>query len=411
MPTQRLTVLALFPVLSILATLSTKSPAIQQSTDIPSLKLRLGYAGDSTCGSCHVGQSLSYSHTAHHETSNLMAAARTPGSFLDGSNTLKIADPAPAIGDPGVSYKMEQRDAGYFVTAITGFVGRLQVRSERIDLVIGAGVRGQSFLSWRNDALFELPVSYWTQGSQWINSPGYRNGAPNFDRVATPRCLECHVGYIEALSADKNANRFDRDSLVPGITCEVCHGPGTNHVSLYGRVVNPAARAAIKNTLILNPKTFSRDRQVDMCALCHNGASQQEIVPAFSYVPGEDLSKYLSFDTEAQDSHPDVHANQVGLLKRSRCYLRSPAMSCSTCHEVHAPERAAASYSVKCLSCHRVETCGMEKKIGPSIANNCIDCHMPVEQTNAIVSQTGNKVVRTSMRTHWIKAYGPAEDQ
>jgi hypothetical protein len=52
----------------------------------------------------------------------------------------------------------------------------------------------------------------------------------------------------------------------------------------------------------------------------------------------------------------------------------------------------------------------MEKKMGPRIAENCIDCHMPVEQTNAIVSETADKIIRTTMRTHWIKVY-PAADQ
>jgi hypothetical protein len=90
---------------------------------------------------------------------------------------LKISDPAAVIGDPEVSDKMEKRADGFYVTAITGFTGQMQTRSERIDIVIGAGVRGQSYLYWRGDALFELPVSYWTDGQQWINSPGYRKGA------------------------------------------------------------------------------------------------------------------------------------------------------------------------------------------------------------------------------------------
>jgi hypothetical protein len=330
------------------------------------------------------------------------------GSFASGSNVLKISDPAPAIGDPGVSYVMEERDGGYYVTAVTGFAGDLQRRSERIDVVIGSGVRGQTFLYWRGDELYELPVSYWTDGGQWINSPGYRNGPPNFERPASPRCLECHVGYVKALSADSRSCRYDKTSLSIGLSCEVCHGPGGQHAARFPKVAQAATKTS--DTLILNPKYFSRDRQVDLCALCHSGAARREILPAFSYRPGEPLARYLSADSVTTELHPDVHANQVGLLKRSRCYMGSPTMSCSTCHEVHAPERIAASYSDRCLICHRVESCGIEKKMGPSIAKNCIDCHMPVEQTNAIVSETGNRVIRTKMRTHWIKVYPMPEE-
>jgi len=39
-----------------------------------------------------------------------------------------------------------------------------------MDIVIGSGVRGQSYLYWHGDQLYELPVSYWSDGSRWINS-------------------------------------------------------------------------------------------------------------------------------------------------------------------------------------------------------------------------------------------------
>ena len=366
---------------------------------------RPGYAGDASCASCHAKQGLSYLHTAHAHTSSRMGDEAVTGSFEAGGNDLKISDPAPAIGDPGIAYRMERKDASYYVSAITGFKGDLQTRSERMDLVVGSGVRGESYLSWRGDGLFELPVSYWTDGKQWINSPGYRNGSPNFDRPATARCLECHFSYAEALSSDVRANRFVRASVQPGISCEVCHGPGARHAALFAKGVPTKAA----DPLILNPKRFSRDRQVDLCALCHNGASQQQIAAAFTYVPGQPLSTYLREESASNDTRPDVHANQVGLLKRSKCYLSSPAMTCSTCHEVHAPEQAAASYSGKCLGCHRVEDCGIEQTQGPGIAKDCVSCHMPIQQTNAIVSQTGDKLIRTRMRTHWIKVY-PALD-
>ena len=282
----------------------------------------------------------------------------------------------------------------------------MQSRSERIDIVIGSGVRGQSYLYWHGDELYELPVSYWSDGKQWINSPNFRNGPPNFSRGVTPRCLECHITYIEPRSSNPATNRYVKESLVTGISCQTCHGPGAGHAALHR---SPASASAIqKGSSILNPAKFSRDRQVDMCALCHNGAQQEQLAPAFSYVPGKSLDTYLKESPADIVEHPDVHANQVGLLKRSRCYRSSPNMSCSTCHNVHAPERTAASYSDKCLTCHQVKGCGMFKVLGRKIAANCIDCHMPRETTNAIVSETGDKVIRAKMRTHWIKVYSDA---
>jgi Cytochrome c554 and c-prime len=357
------------------------------------------YAGDAACLSCHRDQGTSYVHTAHHLTSQPANKDSILGSFHDGSNVLMIADPATAGDNPGLYFKMEVKPNGLYQTAVAGWPGQLETRSERMEVVIGSGVRGQSYLYWRGDRLFELPVSYWSDSSRWINSPGYKDGTMNFSRAVTPRCLECHATYIEPRSPDPLTNQYDPASLVTGISCERCHGPGAGHIALQQTKV-PAAGEAI-----LNSARFSRDRQVDLCALCHNGIRTDELVAAFSYVPGRPLDNYLRPYQGEIAAHPDVHGNQVGLLEKSRCYLSSPKMSCSTCHDVHQPERAAAAYSDRCLTCHQVESCGLAKTVGRKIADNCIDCHMPVEPTNAIASATAGQVIRPKMRNHWIKVY------
>jgi hypothetical protein len=95
----------------------------------------------------------------------------------------------------------------------------------------------------------------------------------------------------------------------------------------------------------------------------------------------------------------------VGLLQRSKCYRSSDKLSCTTCHDVHITGQPAESYSQKCQGCHNWQSCGMAKKMGHQIVNECINCHMPIEQTNLIVSQTAGQVVHATMRNHWIKVY------
>jgi hypothetical protein len=382
----------------------TTTEAAQNSVSESGEPLRPGYAGDAACVSCHKSQSLSWLHTAHHLTSQPANSASILGSFSPGSNVLSIVDPATDARHEGLYFTMEKKDDGYYETATGIFTSGTKTRSARIDIVTGSGVRGQTYLYWMGDQLYELPVSYWTDGHRWINSPGYEDGSADYMRPILPGCLECHATYIKALSTSLWTNRFDPASFEPGISCETCHGPGAEHVQ---REKSGSARA--EGSGILNPANFSRDRQVDLCALCHSGLAREEIAPAFSYIPGQPLDRFFRQLSTPAAEHPDVHGNQVGLLKRSKCYLSSPAMSCSTCHEVHAPERPAASYSSRCLSCHRWESCGMSKTMGHKITENCIDCHMPVEPTSVIVSETAGKRVRATMRNHWIKVYSDAE--
>jgi hypothetical protein len=364
---------------------------------------RRGYVGDSACMPCHQQKAIPFSQTSHHLTSQLPGPGSILGSFHEGKNVLMIQDPSSTDVDPRLFFKMDIQHGDYYQTAVAEKGSQKFTRSERIDIVTGSGVRGQTYLYWAGNQLFELPVSYWMDGDQWVNSPGYKDGTANYSRHVDPRCLECHASYIKPLSTDPQTNVYDRESFVPGISCETCHGPGATHVERERSGSSKTSKPI--DAAILNPRKFTRDRQVDLCGLCHSGGQRTGLTPAFTYTPGAPLDQFFAPDPGDAADRPDVHGNQVSLLKKSRCYISSPSMSCSTCHDVHAGERSAADYSNRCLKCHQWQSCGASHTLGAEIANNCIDCHMPMQQTSAIVSTTAGRGLHTSIRNHWIKVY------
>ncbi len=138
----------------------------------------------------------------------------------------------------------------------------------------------------------------------------------------------------------------------------------------------------------------------------HSAGIGEQLAPAFSYVPGQPLENFIKLQRPDEDARVDVHGNQVALTQRSRCYLSSQ-MTCTTCHDVHAPERQPAAYSEKCLQCHQAKDCGEFTKLGEKIRENCIDCHMPLQESNLIISNLHEKQVKARMRNHWIKVYSP----
>jgi hypothetical protein len=155
---------------------------------------------------------------------------------------------------------------------------------------------------------------------------------------------------------------------------------------------------------IVNPAGLPRERQVEVCAQCHGGIGES-VGPAFSYVPGQPLEDYIRRQRPDASAAVDVHGSQVALTQRSRCY-QSSQMSCTTCHEVHAPERPAAAYSEECLECHKDSDCGEFAKLGARVRDNCIDCHMSVvQESNLIISNLNGKEIEARMRNHWIKVY------
>jgi hypothetical protein len=100
----------------------------------------------------------------------------------------------------------------------------------------------------------------------------------------------------------------------------------------------------------------------------------------------------------------DVHGNQVELLETSRCF-RLSNMTCTTCHDVHRPQRAAAAFSQHCLGCHKAPQCGEYAKLGARIAANCVDCHMPLQKSELLFSQSNGQELRPLVRNHRIAIY------
>jgi hypothetical protein len=353
--------------------------------------------GDSTCLSCHRDKA-SFERTAHRLTMRLPARETILGSFRAGENELRTPNPA-------VHFVMRADSSGFHQTAVVGTGRDTTTRTERIALVAGSGRRGQSYLYWIGDRLYQLPVSWWATLGTWINSPGpaYVDGRPNFDRAISPRCLECHATWIESVAALDATNRYHPDSAMLGVTCERCHAAGQEHVRRERSMLRFVRRPAI-----VNPARLTRERQMEACAQCHGGLGTLK-VPAFSYVAGQRLDNYLNLPDRPSDATVDVHGNQTALLARSRCYQASQ-MTCLTCHDVHREQRDVGQLSGRCVTCHTEQSCGLFPKYGHALAGRCVDCHMPVQESSLIVSGHEGRQQRARIRSHWIRVYPDKRD-
>ena len=341
------------------------------------------------CLSCHEDY-RKYLSTAHHLTSQEATAKSILGSFAPGKNILK-----PSLD---VRYEMEATKDGFFQTGFFGEQPELKILGARFDFVIGSGRKGQTYLFWGEDRLFQLPVSYWTEVASWVNSPGYGDRVVDFGRPVVPRCLECHASSFEPVTDSEFPNRYRKSNYVLGISCERCHGPGKQHVEL-----NAPGAPKPTDQAIVNPAKLPRDRQLALCSLCHGGIGVAKAAP-FSFTVGNALEDFLRLEVPKPDEPLDVHGNQVALLERSKCF-KSSSMTCSTCHDVHMRQREVGDFSQKCMACHKVESCGLFPKRGRAIVGKCVDCHLPNQTSNVIYSTHDGVRIRPKVRNHWIKIY------
>jgi hypothetical protein len=351
-----------------------------------------GSRDSQSCRVCHQEIFDAFIQTPHFKTSARAGAASITaegdGAFSDGRNMLLTRT-------AGVFFKMDRDGADFYQTAIDASSHRS--RTERFDIVIGSGRRGQSYLYWKDGLLFQLPVSYLTGIKQWINSPGYVDGQINFERVITPRCMECHSESFK-LELPGGEPRYSTDYEL-GFNCAKCHGDGARHAAYQSAHLTEKV-----GKYILDPARFPRDRQLDNCALCHSGAWAPKKAP-FSYKPGQRLDEYAPAGAGAADPSADVHGNQVALLRQSKCFRSSPAMSCSACHNVHRQERDLVQFATKCLSCHQTGQCKVAAKAGSRMMNYCIDCHMPSRRSSLIRIDTQGKQFAPEFRSHAIGVY------
>lgn len=174
-----------------------------------------------------------------------------------------------------------------------------------------------------------------------------------------------------------------------GVGCRRCHAEGVTHAE------------------IRNPARLARELRVEACALCHSGIRESR-KSLYEFRPGEKLDDHLAPEQDSGQAKPDVHGNQVALLRESRCFAASPEISCSTCHNVHRVERDPATMSKRCLQCHDAARCKLTAKLGSRIADACIDCHMPVQDSKVIAIETAGQPFFQGYRTHSIETYREA---
>ena len=356
------------------------------------------FAGSKTCGGCHKDIYSTHLQTAHFNTSANASQDNVLGSFEKGKNRYNYT--------PALYIMMEKTDSGLYQEVY--FHGEKK-RAFRFDITTGSGAKGQTYLYWEGNKLFQLPISFFSAASQWSVSPGFPPDKVLFDKPITSRCLECHATFATVTSLpEAKQEEYNKAQLILGVDCEKCHGPGAAHVKAHEE-----NKEDTSGKHIIDPASFSRQQKLDMCVLCHGG-SMKKTEPSFSFMPGKPLTDFFIPDTTSLHAdNVDVHGNQFGLLKKSPCFLRSETMTCTTCHDPHKKEREnLVLYSSRCMNCHN-EQHGNFCRVKPMPANirvNCIDCHMPKRPSRAVTLFEEGKDVPTAamIRTHFISVY-PSE--
>jgi predicted CXXCH cytochrome family protein len=329
------------------------------------------YAGDKVCQPCHPAIYENYRKTAMARASGPAAGNLIPGEFIHTPSRVQY-QVLEESGRAWLSFDREGADA-------------IHGRRELL-YFIGSGTRGRTYIFADDGFFFESPINWYGQKRLWDMTPGYRSAQHmplNLPLAAS--CLECHTSSPQVPVAGTE-NRYAMPIISQeGIGCERCHGPGGNHATNHGAIINPDKLLPAR-----------RDAVCMQCHLEGNVAVQQPGRGLNQFRPGEDLQNYVHYFVVSGDARDLRAASQFEALWQSKCKRKSgDSLSCTTCHDPHyspPPSEKTAYYRQKCMTCHNLSFTNKHHKSNP----DCISCHMsPVQSADVAHTQaTDHRIPR-----------------
>jgi tetratricopeptide (TPR) repeat protein len=234
-----------------------------------------------------------------------------------------------------------------------------------------------------------LPLAYDVRRREWFDAGGsmVRHFTDGSDDEAlhwrdpqltfNTACFNCHVSQI-AKNYDPATDTYRTAWREPGISCESCHGPGTEHIRVCRAAPTNQPPADLKLTSM---KRMTRIQSDETCATCH--AKMRPLTD--SYQPGDRFFDHYDLVAfEHRDFHPD--GRDLGENYTYTLWLTSPCvqagqLGCVHCHTSSGRYRfAGENTNHSCLPCHRerVENAPAHTRHKPdSKGNQCVSCHMP----------------------------------
>ena len=320
------------------------------------------YVGAAACARCHSEVAGSQ------KTTNMARTAMAPAD----SELLRSRERA-AFSQGPYTYQMTRTTRGEVYTTVDG----QQMISEPLTWAFGTGNHGQSYLFEHLGSLYETRLTYY-QSSQSFGLTPNHPGSPaeslekaigrKISGAEAQKCFGCHT------TASTLSGVFSPTKAVPGVTCEVCHGPGAAHAAAEKNGFRDEGAG-----LVLNPARLSPGDSVDFCGACHR----------------------TWWDVN-QDGFTGIATLRFPAyrLEKSRCWGKGDArITCIACHDPHQLlARESASYDQQCLSCHQV-TGAQPKADHPGTActvstKDCVTCHMPKYETPEMHTKFTDHLIR-----------------
>jgi predicted CXXCH cytochrome family protein len=249
-----------------------------------------------------------------------------------------------------------------------------------------------------------LTVAWDTERGRWFDlypdqeiPPGdwlhWTGGGQNWNGM----CAECHSTNLRK-NFDAAADSFHTIWSEIDVSCEACHGPGSEHVR-WARI-QPMARPESPDLgLVIPTRDLTGPQLVNLCAPCHARRSElgdytHTRVPLLDQM----LPSTLDEDLYHADGQIQAEVYVYGSFVQSKMFAND--VSCRDCHDSHSGKLRLEGNAL-CLQCHRADAYDtydhhFHQKVHegrPSPGALCVKCHMP-EQPYMVIDWRADHSLR-----------------
>ena len=382
------------------------------------------YVGKEQCTECHAAEAEAWSHSHHALAMQKADDKSVLGNFNDQQFTKDGVTSAFRKEDGKFHVRTDGPDGtlhDYDVAYTFGFYplqqylipfpdGRLQSLVLAWDSRATADGGQRWFHLYPNQKMPYTDPLHWTKPNQTWNF----------------MCADCHSTNLRP-NYDLTKNSYDTTWSEINVSCEQCHGPGSEHAAwARARKNSSGQKAEGPNGLTVDLKTPDgswwlmkpgdvtmhwkgqpRTRtELETCAPCH---SRRRPITSH-YQPGQPfLDAYVPNLLEEGVYYPDGQIleedYEYGSFLQSKMYREG--VTCSDCHDPHTGKLPQVSLNQACGKCHLLAKFGNPEHHhhkADSTGALCVNCHMP-PRTYMVVDARRDHSFRVP-RPDFSAAYG-----
>ncbi len=328
------------------------------------------FVGEQTCRSCHTDVAQLWDGSHHDYAMKRADTTSVRGNFNN-----------QTFVHQGKTYRFFKEDSLFMVEAP---VADGKTQQYHITHTFGWEPLQQYLVDYGQGKLQALNIAWDTEQKEWfVLNPKqdlqhgdwmhWTGGAMNWNSM----CADCHSTNLQQ-NYIPSADSFNTTWSDINVSCEACHGPGKDHVTLMkSEDSSEATIQRIRKDLNLTADA-SQMEQLNQCAQCH--ALREELTDDYAH-EGDFFDHYnltlLNPDSYFADGQIKGEVYVYGSFLQSKMFKEG--VECTDCHDPHTLElKANIEDNSLCMNCHvpKYNTKSHHFHEENTEASQCVNCHM-----------------------------------